>query len=148
MSARDDAALGTGLATSPFGPGVLGVDLVLVSGQEGTTLGTVTGADNLAQCLRTALTTALGEDCFNIAFGFDGLGALTRALPRSQVADLLDLAVRQVLASDARIAQVLEVRTERGGDDGDPRVWSVRAMVQTVAGDTVNLGDGKVTGDG
>lgn len=148
MSAHGDAALGLGLATAPVAPGSLGVDLVLAAGPDGMDLATVSGAENLAQCLRTALTTALGEDCFNVTFGFDGLRALTHAVPRSQVADLLDLAVRQVLAADRRIAQVLEVSTAPGDDVGEPRVWTVRATVQTVTGAALDLGEGRVASDG
>lgn len=143
MSTADDA-LGYGIAAAPIDAVGLGVDLVLTPGPDGPRLTTVTGPDNLGQCLRTALTTALGEDCFNVRFGFDGLRALTQAVPPSQVGALLDLAVRRALAADGRIAQVLDVVTDVA--DAPGRVWTVRAQVQTVTGRALNLDDGRVTG--
>lgn len=148
MTETPDTVLGLGLMAAPIDPGGLGVDLVLTPGPDGARLATVAGPDNLAQCLRTALTTALGEDCFSTTFGFDGLRALTQAVPSSQLADLLDLAVRRALAADARVAQVLDVVVDRGADSGDPRVWTVQATVQTVAGTVSQLSDGRVAHDG
>ncbi|MEM9191888.1 MAG: hypothetical protein AAGF12_22135 [Myxococcota bacterium] len=90
-------------------------DLELTQTPDGFDLGRVEGAACHAQALQIALTTALGADPFNVAFGFDGLRAVAEGADPAQMRDRLRLAVARTLAADPRVLRVYDVRVgERG----------------------------------
>lgn len=137
-------ALGWGLACAPVAPGVdLARDIALVRGPGGRDLALVEGAANLGQALELALTTRLGEDVFNVEFGFDGLNALAEETKRALVRERVRVGVIQAVRRDPRVRRVLEVHLEDRAD-GDPRKLGVRVALETVTADRVlvELGGG------
>lgn len=144
-AAAQRGLLGWGLASEPVDPGVdIGRDLVLrtVPGG-GRDLGTVAGVPNLVQALEIALTTALGADVFNTAFGFDGVRMLAGSVDPSLVREGIRVAVVDVLRRDPRVQRIVEVSVVDPPADPDPgaarRTATVRCVFETVAGAPVAL---------
>jgi hypothetical protein len=103
--------LGTGLAFPRIDPALdIGRDLTLTQGPDGLDLVRVDGMDNLGQCLEVALTTALGDDAFNIAFGFDGIRALAEETNPVLVRERVRVAVIRVLANDPRVVRIVDLK--------------------------------------
>jgi len=117
----------------------VGVDLVMEHGD----IAFAAGGDNLAQDLKVALLTPTGSDPFNVAFGFDGLLALTDDHTPSLTEELLKLSIMKTVATDARITRVNAV-TVTQAEPHVARRWTVDAEVQTVLGDVLELVLGEV----
>jgi hypothetical protein len=147
--------LGRGLACPRIDPTLdHGRDLVLAMGPGGLDLAPVEGLDNLSQCLEVALTTALGDDVFNIGFGFDGIRALAEETSPVLVRERIRVAVIRVLADDARVLRIIDLKlldgrlepgSPSGGADAAARAdrWrTVRVDVafETVSGERVVVG--------
>jgi phage baseplate assembly protein W len=96
-------------------------------------------ADNLGQSLQVALTTALGSDPFNIAFGFDGINAIARETNPVLVRERVRIAVIQTLRRDPRVRAITDLHID---DDAPTRTLSVRVSFELVSGEqtTVELG--------
>jgi phage baseplate assembly protein W len=142
VAAAQQRLLGWGLASEPVDPGAdIGRDLVLTSTAGGRGLAVVSGVPNLVQALETALTTALGDDVFNTAFGFDGVRMLASGLDPALTREGLRVAVIDVLRRDPRVRRIVEVSLDSSGTSGDRsrRTATVRAVCETVAGDSVAL---------
>lgn len=136
------------------GPSVdIGRDLALVDHGAGLDLDVVRGADALLQDLAIAFTTGRGTDVLNATFGFDGLNAIADEHDHILQWERIRIAAIQLLRSDPRVVQVLEVElapdeVDDGEDTVRSRVRTVRATVATVAGITVNVTIGRVGIDG
>jgi phage baseplate assembly protein W len=143
LPATATRALGLGLACELVEPGMdLGRDLRLTAGPNGTDLRTVAGIDNLDQCLAVALTTALGSDVFNTAFGFDGLSVLTEEANAGVARERVRVSVINVLAGDARVRSIVDLRM--GAEVGPGRALEVTVAFRAITGDeaTVTVGGG------
>lgn len=159
LQALRERLLGWGLRCEPVLPGIdLGQDILLSVGPNGRDLARVAGLDNLTQDLTLALTTLLGSDVFNTAFGFDGLNALVDEVDPVLVRERVRIGVIKVLRDDPRIRRIVDVKlldnrlepNNPAGLDGDgdeplqfdPRTLWIRVAFETVAGDqlTVDLG--------
>jgi phage baseplate assembly protein W len=138
--------LGWSVACEPIFPGVdLGRDLVLAPDAEGRLdFGQVESVDALSQSLSLALTTALGSDVFNTAFGFDGIAALAEEPDPVLARERVRISVIKVLHADPRVRRIVDVEldSDRGRPIGSARTLDVTVAFETVALDqaTVNLG--------
>jgi phage baseplate assembly protein W len=138
--------LGWSVACEPIFPGVdLGRDLVLRAAADGKVdLARVESVDALSQSLSLALTTALGSDVFNTAFGFDGVAALAEEPDPVLARERVRIAVIKVLHADPRVRRIVDVELDsgRGRPIGRARTLDVTVAFETVALDraTVNLG--------
>lgn len=125
-------------------PGVdLGRDLRLEAGPNGLDLARVSGVGNLTQSLSIALTTLLGSDVFNTAFGFDGLNALVEESNPVLVRERVRISVIQTLRRDPRVRQIVDVKVEDDRLAGTgSRELDVRVVFEVHSGDqlTINLG--------
>ena len=132
-------------------------DVVLRRGPDGLDLAQVSDVDNLRQCLEVALTTLLGSDVFNTAFGFDGMNALAEETNAILMRERVRISLIQVLQREPRVRRIVDLKlldgrlTRHGSessDESDPveRWRTIRADVafETVAGDTVVMNLGKV----
>lgn len=147
LTTQRERALGWSLAFEPIAPGIdLGRDLRLVAGVNGLDLARVSSLDNLSQSLSVALTTLLGDDVFNRAFGFDGLNALVEETDPVLARERVRIAVIRVLRQDNRIRRIVDVNLSGDGRLAPPpagsRVLDVRVVFETVTGEqaAVNLG--------
>lgn len=138
--------LGWSVACEPIFPGVdLGRDLVLRADGDGNVdLAQVESVDALSQSLSLALTTALGSDVFNTAFGFDGIAALAEEPDPVLARERVRISVIKVLHADPRVRRIVDVEldSDRGRPIGIARTLDVTVAFETVALDqaTVNLG--------
>lgn len=130
---------GRGIRLTSTEPDGIGVDVAFEDGD----LALVSGGDNLGQDLKVALLTGAGTDVFNVGFGFDGLRVLSSDMTPQMTTEMMRLAVMKTVATDARVRRVLDVsmkETEPGS-----RKWMVRAEVQTVLGEVLELTIGDVS---
>lgn len=151
--------LGWGVATEEVAAGFdLARDVVLTAGPSGLDLQRIDGIDNLGQDLTIALTTGLGTDPFNVGFGFDGINALVEETNPIMVRERVRLSVMATLRRDPRVRRIIDVKL--GGDRLDParrsdgsdgrarRELGVTVRFETISGDELSLGLGKVVSDG
>jgi len=141
-AARRRRTLGWGLESAPIAPGAdVGRDLVLRVDDDGRRdLGVVEGIDNLTQCLTIALTTALGDDVFNTAFGFDGLRALVEETDPALTRERVRVAVAAVLRADPRVARIVDLQAlPRTPAEPSGRILTVACVVEAVSGEPVTL---------
>jgi phage baseplate assembly protein W len=117
-------------------------------GAKGRDLVMVEGLDALGQSLTLALTTRLGDDIFNTAFGFDGLNALVDEQNPILQRERIRIAVIQVLRKDPRVRRILDVKLDEGQLDlpavGRDRRLTVRVDFEAVSGDQVTADLGRV----
>lgn len=105
-----------GIETTPIFPGKdIQRDIVLSQSDNGLDFAMVSGFDNLAQVLETALTTRLGDDIFNINFGFDGINAIAEETNAILQKERIRIAVIRVLEKESRVRRILDVQLS--GDD-------------------------------
>jgi hypothetical protein len=128
--------LGWDIATHAVIPGAdIGRDLELVSAPS-LDLGRVIGLDNVAQALTHALTTRLGDDVFNVAYGFDGLNALAEEQDAFLARERIRVSMIAVLNRDPRVKRILDVQLgDRAGDS--PGAFFDRRLDVTVAFETI-----------
>lgn len=143
-------ALGWAPACEEIMPGVdLGRDLRLEAGRGGLDLARVEGMEALGQALAIALTTRLGDDVFNMRFGFDGLNAMVEETNPILVRERIRIAVIQVLRKEPLVRRIVDVNLSGDGRLEAPpagiRELEVRVAFETVAGEQVSLILGKVT---
>ena len=124
-----------------------GRDLAFTTGAGGRDLALVEGMDNLGQVLKTALTTPLGGDVFNVDFGFDGLNALAEETVPVLVQERVRIAIVTLLKKDPRVRRIVDVtleddRLENPGSAA--RELDVRVAFETASADTATLTLGKV----
>ena len=139
--------LGVGIVCEPFLEADLGRDLQLTTGPNGLDFTRVQGLENLGQALSIALTTRLGDDIFNIEFGFDGLNALAEETDPIMVRERVRIAVIQVLRKDPRIRRIVDVKLEDGQLDlpiPGSRELAVRVTFETISGDQTTIDLGRV----
>jgi hypothetical protein len=153
VAARQRHLLGWGLACPPISPGAdLGRDIVLLVAA--VDAATVSGFDNLAQSLQIALTTALGADPFNVAFGFDGVNAMADGTDAMLTRERVRVAIVQTLTRDQRVRRIIDLKIldgrldpQQGVDQTlspDERVeqWrrlAVDVAFEAVSGEQLNL---------
>jgi phage baseplate assembly protein W len=154
--------LGWSVACDPLLPGVdHGRDLVLQGGNgEPLDLARVASMDCLGQSLEIAITTALGSDVFNTAFGFDGLNALVEETEPVLIRERVRIAVIQLLLKEPRIRQILDVnlgdeRLRPGASatlaesaERASRTLDVSVSFETVSHDQASLNLGRVVPGG
>ena len=152
--------LGWGARLEPVLPGAdLGQDAVLEKGPNGLDLARVSGMDNLIQDLRMALTTLVGSDIFNVAFGFDGLNAMADETEPLLVRERIRVSVVKVLQADPRVRNILDVKlldgrldavhnTELDTSGMQSRTLSLRVAFETVSGDNLTVDLGKLGTNG
>lgn len=145
--------LGWSLACEFIEPGIdLGRDIRLVQTAKGLDLASVSGMDNLAQVLEIALTTRLGDDLFNVQFGFDGLNALAEETNAVLMRERIRIAVILVLRKDPRIRRIVDVKLEDGRLEepvpGGSRQLEVRVAFETVSGEQASINLGRVVTNG
>jgi phage baseplate assembly protein W len=128
--------LGWGPAAPLIEPGDTGRDVVLVprDGSGRLDLACVEGAANLGQDLAVALTTGLGTDPFNSAFGFDGLAAMVDEQTPALVRERMRASVAKTVTRDPRVRTVTAVDVQ-DGSGGPARVLTLRVAVDTIASD-------------
>lgn len=140
--------LGFSLACPQIAPGTdLGRDLVIEQGVAGLDFAHVERVDALAQSLELALTTALGSDIFNTAFGFDGLNAMAEGTSAVMTRERVRISVIDVLRKDPRIRDILDVKLEDDRLEAPPpgtRTLDVRVAFETLSGDPVTVDLGRV----
>jgi phage baseplate assembly protein W len=140
--------LGFSLSCPQIAPGTdLGRDLVMQQGTEGLDFAQVERVDALAQSLEIALTTALGTDLFNMAFGFDGLNALADGSSAVMTRERVRISVIDVLRKDPRVRDILDVKLEDdrlGAMPPGTRTLDVRVAFETLSGDPVTVDLGRV----
>lgn len=139
--------LGSGLVCEPILEADLGRDLQLATGPNGLDFARVKGLENLGQDLSIALTTRLGDDIFNIEFGFDGLNALAEETDPIMVRERVRIAVIQVLRKDPRIRRIVDIKLDDGQLDAPipgSRELDVRVTFETVSGDQTTIDLGRV----
>jgi phage baseplate assembly protein W len=144
-----DLALGHGIEATEILPGVdIGRDIAFVAGANGLDFAMVKGVDNLAQALTIALTTRLGDDVFNVRFGFDGLNALVEETNPVIARERIRISVIRVLQNDPRVRRILDVKLQDGRLDrpsaGNTRELTVRVEFETITGDQLAIDMGKV----
>ena len=123
---------GRGLAADPLFPGLdIGCDLALQPGPNGTRLAEHAGADNLAQALRLALTTAYGTLPFSLDYGFDGLNALATETDPRMKQERIRIAVAQTVQRDPRVRRVTDVQVTPSAPG--ERTLSVSVAFETTA---------------
>ena len=148
--------LGWGVALKPVFPGMdLGRDIVFASYASGRDLAVVRSMANLSQDLEVSLTTLLGDDPFNVSFGFDGLNALARETNPILQRERVRMSVIGTLQQDPRVERILDVKLAGGWlgdetvDDAErirlkrSRTLHVEVAFQTVSGDraVIQLGE-------
>src|SRR5215469_1806235 len=102
-----ERALGVGPAFTLIEPGAdLGRDVVFKDSGNGIDLALIKGFDNLTQSLSVALTTRLGDDIFNTAFGFDGLNAIAEETSPVMQRERIRVSVIVVLRRDPRVRRI------------------------------------------
>ena len=144
------AVLGWGLACPEILPGVdLGRDLQLITQPDGTKdFALVEGVENLGQSLTVALTTLLGSDVFNVAFGWDGLNALAEETSPSIMRERTRVSVAQLLRRDPRVRRITDVSLSGEGGiqapTGGSRELEVKVAFETAAMEQAALSLGKV----
>ena len=85
-----------------------------------------------------ALTTGLGTDPFNAAFGFDGLSALVEEQAPALVRERLRASVAKTVARDPRVRAVTAIEVDdRSG--GPARVLTLHVAVDTIASEAADL---------
>jgi phage baseplate assembly protein W len=143
--------LGWTLACVPVTPGLdLGRDLQMTVGPNGLDIARVEAMDALGQSLAIALTTRLGEDVFNLTFGFDGLNALVEETQPVMVRERVRIGVIKVLRKEPRVRRVVDVNLTGDGRlrppaAGDPtRTLEVRVVFETSSGEQAAVSLGKV----
>jgi phage baseplate assembly protein W len=130
--------LGWSVACPPISPGLdVGRDLVLAGGD----LARVESIDALGQSLALALTTALGSDVFNTAFGFDGVNALSDEPDARLARERVRISVIKVLQAEPRVRQIVDVDL-----DDASRALNVRVAFETVSLDQATIDLGSVSG--
>jgi len=125
----------------------IGRDLAFTTGAGGRDLALVEGMDNLGQVLKTALTTPLGGDVFNVDFGFDGLNALAEETVPVLVQERVRIAIVTLLKKDPRVRRIVDVTLEDGrlkNPGSAARALDVRVAFETASADTATLTLGKV----
>lgn len=149
---RERRLLGWGLACERVNPAYdVGRDLRFEPGPSGRRLALVAGMANLAQDLEVALTTRLGDDLFNTAFGFDGVNALAEETIPVLVRERVRIAIVKLLRGEPRIRRIVDVKLEDGRLDqprGGSRELDVRVVFETVAGVEASARLGKVLSNG
>lgn len=85
-------------------------DITIKRGENGLDFDFVSGIDNLSQSLETALTTRLGDDIFNVAFGFDGINALAEETDAILQKERIRIAIIRVLQKEPRVRRILDVQ--------------------------------------
>jgi phage baseplate assembly protein W len=149
MDATQEArTLGRTFGLVDVEPGTrVGMDLDLAPAPGGgRDLALVSGVDALAQDLKVALLTPLGEDPFHPAFGYEGLLALTRGGGVRFTEDLLRLSTMRAVSADGRIRVVETVEVSR--TDPERRAWRIDVEARTVTDRVVALTMGEVGSDG
>ena len=145
------AVLGWSLACTEILPGIdLGRDLVLAppAADGSVDFALVEGVDNLGQSLTIALTTLLGSDVFNTAFGWDGLNALAEETSPSLARERVRVSVAQLLRNDRRVRRITDVSLS--GDAGiqpppaGSRELDVKVAFETATLEQTTLSLGKV----
>lgn len=137
--------LGAGLRADLVSSADVARDISLTATTEGTDLATVSGIDNLCQCLAIGLTTLRGSDVFNQRFGFLGLTPLTQQSSPVLAREGVRSAVAEFLASDPRVRRVvdLQVGNPMSAPSGaNRRALGVRINFETVSGETAAMTSG------
>jgi phage baseplate assembly protein W len=126
------AVLGWSLACTEILPGIdLGRDLELATADDGSVdFVLVEGIDNLGQSLTIALTTLLGSDVFNGAYGWDGLNAIVEETSPSLVRERVRVSIAQVLTRDPRVRRITDVSLTGDGGIAPPPSGSRELDVQ------------------
>jgi hypothetical protein len=107
--------LGWGLEFAPVFPGMdVSRDLVLGATPNGRDFKLVRSFANLSQDLEVALTTLLGSDPFNTAFGFDGLNALAFETNPLLQRERLRMGVIRTVSDDPRVSRIVDVKLDDG----------------------------------
>ncbi len=146
--------LGWGALAAEVLPGQdLGRDLVLTRNASGRLdLAVVEGMDNLGQSLTVALTTRLGDDIFNVDFGFDGLNALVEETNPVLVRERVRIGVIRTITRDPRVARIVDVKLDNDGQleplPAGSRTLNVQVVFETLTGETltVDLAKGATNG--
>jgi len=151
--------LGRGLTLKPLDTGAsnggwpdAGLDLELARDTAGRRdLTFVSGMDCLVQDLTVALTTALGSDLFNTAFGFDGVRAMAEESNPLLVRERVRVSVIDVLRRETRVRRIVDVkfddeRLDRPVSAGSSRSLRVRVVFETVTGDSLSVEVGSLAG--
>jgi phage baseplate assembly protein W len=140
-------ALGWAPALLPVAPGLdLGRDLAFARGPGGLDFARVSGFNTLAQSLTLALTTALGSDIFNTAFGSDALNAIADEADPLLARERVRVAVIRVIKSDPRVRRIIDVKLADGQLDlpqPGSRELNVRVVFETITGEQVALAAGR-----
>jgi hypothetical protein len=143
-----ERALGLGLAFDLITPGVdLVRDVRFADGPNGLDLATVSSFDNLTQSLSVALTTRLGDDLFNVTYGFDGLNALVEETNPVMQQERIRISIIVVLKKDPRVRRIIDVAFVDGRLNqplAGSRELDVLVAFEAVSGDSVSIDLGKV----
>jgi hypothetical protein len=131
------SVLGRDLATAYIAPKAdLGRDLTLLP--DGTDVATVTGMDTLTQGLTLALTTRLGDNLFDVGYGFDGINSLADETDPILQRERVRIAIINTIKRDPRIRQINDVQLEgdvlrTGSAQSTSQQRALRALDVTVS---------------
>src|SRR5262249_19889552 len=88
--------------------GALGRDIRLAD--DGRDLAMVDGVANLAHSLSVAVLTSLGDDVFDVDFGFDGLNALVEETTPLMQRERVRVSLVTLLRKDPRVGTIVDIK--------------------------------------
>jgi hypothetical protein len=153
LSVQRERALGWSFELAEIAPGLdLGRDVQFVAGPNGLDFARVSSIDALTQSLSVALTTLLGSDLFNQAFGFDGVNAIAEESDPVLMRERIRVGVIKVVSADYRVRKIVDVNLAGDGRLQPPppgsRILDVRVIFETITGEqaTLNIGGTNLNG--
>lgn len=131
--------LGVGVRADPVSTADLARDIGLRRTARGVDLDVVEGVDALCQDLAVALTTLRGTDPCNTRFGFLGLAVLAEQTSPIIARESLRSAVAELVASDPRVRQIVDLTVSPPDDPAAVRRLDIRLTFEAVSGDPVTV---------
>jgi phage baseplate assembly protein W len=93
-------------------PSILGKSLQLISGDlivSNNDFVMVADQNNFLQAMQIMIETPLGNDIFNINYGFDLLGSISQPSVLGRIKDVIRLNIVKSLSQDNRVQEIREV---------------------------------------
>lgn len=94
----------------------------------------VSGLPNLTQALRIRVLTPLGEDRYDIGYGFDYGAVFTAPANAHEMRDLLRLNIVRTIGTDPRVQEIRDIQVIDPKSDAHHRQWVVVVSIITSDG--------------